>query len=75
MMSQFEEVRYIYLSWSFANAVTEKYLQALQALSSAKQLDPSNPSLHYRIIDIQMVGTYPALTRDADPHYVYSIWY
>jgi hypothetical protein len=36
--------------------LVEKYLQALRALESVRRIDSNHPHLHYRIIDLQVVG-------------------
>lgn len=36
--------------------MTEKYLQALEALKVANELDSNSPELHYRVIEFKNTG-------------------
>jgi hypothetical protein len=36
--------------------ITEKYLQAVQALDHARRLSPEHPELHIRTIDLRQRG-------------------
>ena len=39
-----------------ANMITEKYLQAVQALNRAKTLDAEHPQLHVRLVHLRTTG-------------------
>ena len=40
----------------FADMLSEKYLQAVQALNRAKSLDAEHPQLHVRLVHLRTTG-------------------